>query len=1005
MPPAPIDTTSLDLEARTDAYITRLAQIDRILAGPLRTLISEAARAQAEGAPDEPPRFRQWLSRTDPLDTHSSRIATSLCVVTLQRFHTIRRRFPALEKDFQKLNPFVHRLSDRYLPSRTGRTDREYFEACCRVVDSNVHGILNPFTAAQVFRVLMETGEDHAHSGLGCMSFFAMVWPLLRQDRENPLDLGARIEPGQPNAYVTAKCLLPLIRLRNICEQRAELTLCLGHDLHEMHTALGRVSHGRRSRWLYCAQLADLVKHLSDLARISIAAPALRGAARKLTVRLEQMQEDTNLEHLHRHVLDLVYEFLQTLSSKNQQLLGDAQVVLDHLRTGVVTPLLQGRVPDVAGQRLGFWVQQGERPENDRYERYAAMMGAAAAKAAGLCDKILRALEGASDLRLAPASAPLHEVQASVMDALRRLAAVNTRVATVVHAPVELQAEWCQGLAYREIAYTSADNDTDFDPAELVSSIAVGVRTNRFNLPLQLADAVEKAVLGAQRDGSWRLMHPYYSGDGSQGIRPPAADVVWTLASALSHFPEIDVADDALFRFVDWLERTQRNIVPRMDNPTPPQEEEPAAHVGWSSDQMREDHRVSLLTTAYAMNALLAIRDLVEHRMWELCRRRFTVIGGELGLSGMDPVDLLVPHRHRLHSLLARMSRDTQIAAKDAPYSLVLHGPPGSSKTAVSTALARHLWTSTSYWGAPGEPRLVRITPADFTRRGEEHVESEAQLIFRLLRKVRGVTILFDEIDDLLRRREGGPPSFLDLVVPAMLNRLQDLHEVCESQEVCFLFGTNYVERIEPALMRKGRIDRVLPVTYPDFDSRVAIVEGILDPFDFKDFTASGDDAWKNSWMQARLAWCEHLAERTGGWPWSAVRGAAKQFRDNARAAVKELEADARDRLASDAGDGTVQPVFPADVVPHLAEFATAPLEQNNPESQISADYLARLDRQRNSAELRREVLYSFAAERNDGPSPELRPYLETKITAFSSEPELRKKLMETLRRLPHLDP
>lgn len=1000
------ESLPLDLERRTDQYISRIDQIDRILAGPLRTLIAEAERADREGPEEGPPRFRQWLSSRDPLDTHTSRVSTSLCVVTLQRFHNLRRRFPALEKEFGTLSRFIRRLSDRYLPVR-GTSDAAYFYACCTITDSNVHGILNPFTAAQVFRVLMETGEDHAHSGLGCVSFFAMVWPLFRRNPDNPLDLGARIEPAQPNAYVTAKCLLPLIQLRMMCERRSRITLELANDLSDMGAVLERSAHGKRSRWQFCARLSDLVKHLAELAPISIAAPSFKLAVRELSTEAERIDSETDLAALHRVVLQRMRTSLVALTTKNDELLEDAQVVLKELRSSVVAPLREGTVPRVAGRKLGFWVSVPERSDPSRYTAYAKMMGDAAHEAATLCGHIITALEGASHLELAPYDAPLPELQVSILEALRRLANVNTRVATEVNGPVELQAQWCHGVANREIAFTSADNDTDFDPAELVSSIAVAVRTGRFTTPLQLADAVRKAVLGAQGDGSWRLMHPYYSGDGSQGIRPPAADVVWTLASALSHFPGIDVADDTLFRFVDWLERTQRNIALPEAAPAPGLAKTRSAHgepppcVGWSSDQMREEHRVSLLTTAYAANALIAIRDLVEHRLWELCRGRFTVIPHTQGLSAMDPVDLLVPHRHRLHSVLARMTRQTQVAAPDAPYSLVLHGPPGSSKTAVSSALARHLWTSSSHW-AQGESRLIRITPADFTRRGEEHVESEAQLIFRLLRKVRGVTILFDEIDDLLRRRESGRPSFLDLVVPAMLNRLQDLHDVCASQEVCFIFGTNYVERIEPALMRKGRIDRVLPVAYPDYESRMAIAERILDPFAFDGFGVRGDAAWERAWTQARVEWCEHIARSTGGWPWSSITGVLKQLRDGLKSAIRVVEAERRPPPDADP-TAAPTPVMPADVVTDVAEFAAVVLEQNDPESLVSADYAARLDRHRDSSALRHEVLYSLSAQwENEG--PELAQYLKQRIRSFTTEDAVRDQLLGAVQRLPYLD-
>ncbi len=164
-----------------------------------------------------------------------------------------------------------------------------------------------------------------------------------------------------------------------------------------------------------------------------------------------------------------------------------------------------------------------------------------------------------------------------------------------------------------------------------------------------------------------------------------------------------------------------------------------------------------------------------------------------------------------------------------AEYSLVLHGPPGSSKTKLAEALSTEMWRFASRWG-PQEHRLIRITPADFTRMGEDRLDSEARAIFDLIMGVRGVTVFFDEIDDLLRQRNTGKdrPQFMDLVVPAMLNRLADLRAACPRQELCFILATNYVENIDSALIRKGRIDASIPVVYPDFMSRMAIAIGEL---------------------------------------------------------------------------------------------------------------------------------------------------------------------------------
>ena len=335
--------------------------------------------------------------------------------------------------------------------------------------------------------------------------------------------------------------------------------------------------------------------------------------------------------------------------------------------------------------------------------------------------------------------------------------------------------------------------------------------------------------------------------------------MLWTLTSAIERQASVQEADQALFSYVDWLERTRRTV--RCEDGRPA--------TGWSADRVRQPARVHLPTTALNINVLLEVRNIVEHRLWELCQKRFTVPRDGKRLDKVFPVDLNRAHGARLHTFLLRMARGTRGFHKSGTYSLVLHGPPGSSKTVLSEALSREMWRDSQRWGLR-EPRLIRITPADFTRLGEDRIDSEARLIFDLLSHVRSVTILFDEIDDLLLRREGsGGRRFMDLVIPAMLNRLQDLRTACPHQEICFVFGTNFVENIEPALMRKGRIDRAIAVLYPDWHTRLATIGKHLDAVARELETGLQDD--RPDWERFRRwvrKWTWRLAQRTAGWPW-----------------------------------------------------------------------------------------------------------------------------------------
>jgi hypothetical protein len=683
------------------------------------------------------------------------------------------------------------------------------------------------------------------------------------------------------------------------------------------------------------------------MAEVSIAKKAFDECSDAIDAPLQRLAHRSDVTALVETAVRELAKAMAAVAQGSGTLLVDAEFILTMLDRKVLKWLRKGKVPKLEvkvetaeGRRakhrrtFGFDRPDDELPED--FPKYLQDLAMSGTRARDLCQMILDQLKVASGLKMpelpeALDAAALEEAIRGLRDVLKQMAAVNVEVAQLVSGPVDLHTRWCHTELNRHIAFATSGNLTDFDASELVSALAVGVRNQDLLSEAQVRNALEKAVVGLERDGSWRPPHPYFSSDGLQALRAPAADVVWTLVSALARFPRIRVADDALFSFVDWLERTQREIRPQTVGAGTPSD------FGWAADQMRgHGQRIELFTTAYAVNALLAVRDLVEHRLWELCEERFTVVKEALPLEKMAAVDLFLPHGHRLHSQLSRMIRETRQGKDGAVYSMVLHGPPGSSKTTVASALS-HSGAGSSGWGTGH--RLVRVTPADFTRLGEDRVDAQAHSIFELLRHVRGITILFDEIDDLLRRRTGDHPRFLDLVIPAMLNRLQDLHDACEQQETCFLFGTNYVERIEPALMRRGRIDKILAVPYPDLESRCAIAEGELS------LEQTCPDCDRAAWKLALREVARTIAEQTAGWSWSGVRLLAKNVR-------QRIE----DGVEAHRTGGT--PITPGEVIPNPDALVREEVTRDPP--QLAADTIYQ-DRDpgkgKDSPELRTEVL------------------------------------------------
>ena len=880
------------IEDEAHFYLDRIRQIDKIIEEPVKTLIGLAPRQTTS---DTPPQneisFPTWISsELNPLK-EDNRLSHAICCGTLQEIWRFRRRFSWLDsRSIEQLDNFHKKLVNTYKPERFAN-----FDTCAELLKSETYGGLNPLLASQIFRVLLEAGEGSAHSGLGFLAFFAMIWPLSRAF-PNRLIAGARIEPWDVTTYVTAKCLLPIRRLQGIIGRRAKLYDDIVANLLKLKDSNN--GNDPRVSWLFRIELDDLCANLSHLSRLAIDENAFKNAAKSIRKEADTNNSDSQVYH---YVLGSLCTALIAIRTTSNDVLKHANTIVDCLTTMIEDPLrakereplAERPVEPLAPRPESLSISDIEQRLGLRFageyqgkKEYWADLANAAHTSIDYCREALKELEAACqicpDALTPPQGAPLNLLETNIESALEHLAHANRNVKEVLNKPVTDAALWCRNVVDREIAHASAANFTDFDPSELVSGIAVAVGWDLMSTKLQVSDAVTKAIAGARKDGSWRSGKPYYSRDHATGVWAMTSDIVWTLTSAIKQFPAVRDADQELFNFVDWLERTQIRLhlkdTKATDEHSGPQPAE-RHYVGWASERLRDRGKIQLATTALSINALLEIRNLAEYRLWELCKKRFTVLAVDKPLREIAPVDLGAKHSERLHRRFEWMAYDAKENYESAEYSVVLHGPPGSSKTKLAEALSAEMWKYSSKWGA-NESRLIRITPADFTRLGEDRLDSEARAIFDLLTGLRGVTIFFDEIDELLRQRDPDDkhPTFMQLVVPAMLNRLADLRSACPRQEICFVLATNYVDNIDSALIRKGRIDASIPVVYPDFASRVAISLGETDKSLRREQSPEQREeppqqsARKKivSDMLKLLVHHEEIAEKTSGWPYLA---------------------------------------------------------------------------------------------------------------------------------------
>lgn len=149
------------------------------------------------------------------------------------------------------------------------------------------------------------------------------------------------------------------------------------------------------------------------------------------------------------------------------------------------------------------------------------------------------------------------------------------------------------------------------------------------------------------------------------------------------------------------------------------------------------------------------------------------------------------------------------------PNGILLWGPPGTGKTFISRKLAEESGMLFSL-----------IKPSDL---GNIYIHGSQRMIADLFTRSEelaaknncGVLLVFDEFDSLVPKRGVNDDNNQANEVAEFLTRLND----CAEKNVFVVATTNRIDAIDPAIIRKGRMDEVIYVGLPDEDARKELLE------------------------------------------------------------------------------------------------------------------------------------------------------------------------------------
>lgn len=148
------------------------------------------------------------------------------------------------------------------------------------------------------------------------------------------------------------------------------------------------------------------------------------------------------------------------------------------------------------------------------------------------------------------------------------------------------------------------------------------------------------------------------------------------------------------------------------------------------------------------------------------------------------------------------------------PKGILMVGPPGTGKTLLAKAVA----------GEANVP-FFSISGSDFVEMFVGTGASRVRDMFKTAQKSAPCIIFIDEIDAVGRQRGAGMGGGNDEREQTLNQLLVEMDGMTDNAGIVVIAATNRPDVLDPALLRSGRFDRRVTVSFPDIKGREAILQ------------------------------------------------------------------------------------------------------------------------------------------------------------------------------------
>ena len=148
---------------------------------------------------------------------------------------------------------------------------------------------------------------------------------------------------------------------------------------------------------------------------------------------------------------------------------------------------------------------------------------------------------------------------------------------------------------------------------------------------------------------------------------------------------------------------------------------------------------------------------------------------------------------------------------------VLFYGPPGCGKTLLAKAVANEC-----------QANFISVKGPELLTMWFGESEANVRDVFEKARQAAPCVLFFDELDSIAQQRGGSQGDGGGAADRVMNQLLTEMDGVGSKKNVFIIGATNRPDIIDTALMRPGRLDQLIYIPMPDFESRLSILRATL---------------------------------------------------------------------------------------------------------------------------------------------------------------------------------